>query len=287
MATGTTVPGGHDTSSTIPHPVREPRRMFLLPRLRRAALALLLLASGPASAGEPVTVFAAASLKTALEEIAKPFTRDTGLPVRFSFAASSALARQIEAGAPAHVFASADVEWMDHLDARGLIDARTRIDLLGNRLVVVAPADSPLRDLALTPEALRAALGAGRIAMGEVTSVPAGRYAKAALERLGLWAEASGRLAQTENVRAALAFVSRGEAPLGIVYETDARADPRVRVVATLPAESHRPIVYPFALTARAPEAARRFVAYLSEPPARAAFEAQGFTVLTPARPGR
>jgi molybdate transport system substrate-binding protein len=262
--------------------------MSILARLRHAGLAFLMLAlPAQAQAPEPVMVFAAASLKTALEEAARPFTAQTGISVRFSFAASSALARQIEAGAPADVFASADLEWMDHLDARKRVDPATRVDLLGNRLVVVAPAASALRELALTPEAVRAALGSGRVATGEVTSVPAGRYAKAALEKLGLWGDLQPRLAEAENVRAALAFVSRGEAPLGIVYETDARADPRVRVVAILPADSHRPIVYPFAVTAGAREAARRFVAYLSEPPARAAFEAQGFTVLTPARPGR
>ncbi|KAA2237190.1 molybdate ABC transporter substrate-binding protein [Salinarimonas soli] len=257
---------------------------------RRLALILLLVGLSPAQAQQapPVTVFAAASLKTALEDVARSFTDATGTPVRFSFAASSALARQIEAGAPADVFASADIEWMDYLAGRRLVMAGTRVDLLGNRLVVVAPAASPLHELALTPDALRAALGTGRIATGEVTAVPAGRYAKAALEHLGLWAEAGPRLAQAENVRAALAFVSRGEAPLGIVYETDARADPGVRVVAAFPPGSHPPIVYPFAVTAgaTAPEAARRFLAFLGGPQARAAFEAQGFTILTPSRPG-
>jgi len=262
--------------------------MSSLVLFRRWALALLMLASSPAGAQESITVFAAASLKTALEDAAKPFTAETGIPVRFSFAASPALARQIEAGAPADVFASADLEWMDYLDGRKRIDRTTRIDLLGNRLVVVAPTASALRDLALTPEALRAAVGSGRIATGEVSSVPAGRYAKAALEQLGLWAEAAGRLAQAENVRAALAFVSRGEAPLGIVYETDSQADPKVRVVAVFPAESHPPIVYPFAVPAeaKAPEAARRFLSHLSGPRSRAIFEAQGFTVLAPPRPG-
>lgn len=255
---------------------------------RRAALALLALGAAPAQAqGEPVTVFAAASLKNALEEIAGPFTARTGIPVRFSFAASSALARQIEAGAPADLFASADLEWMDYLTERRQIAPGTRVDLLGNRLVVVAPADSAVRDLPLTADAIRAAVGTGRIATGEVTSVPVGRYAKAALERLGLWAEVQPRLAQAENVRAALAFVSRGEAPLGIVYETDARADPRVRVVAAFPADSHAPIVYPFAATAQARQAegARRFLAHLSGREARAVFEAQGFTMLAGPRP--
>lgn len=256
---------------------------------RRAALALLLALEGaPAQArGEPVTVFAAASLKTALEEIAGPFTASTGIPVRFSFAASSALARQIEAGAPADLLASADLEWMDYLAERRHIAPATRVELLGNRLVVVAPADGALRDLPLTAEAIRAAVGTGRIATGEVTSVPVGRYARTALERLGLWAEVRPRLAQAENVRAALAFVSRGEAPLGIVYETDARADPKVRVVAAFPADSHAPIAYPFAVTAQARQAegARRFLAHLAGREARASFEAQGFTVLAGPRP--
>jgi molybdate transport system substrate-binding protein len=230
---------------------------------------------------EPVTVFAAASLKNALEDAAKPFTASTGIQVRFSFAASSALARQIESGAPADLFASADLEWMDHLQQRNLIRTNTRVDLLGNRLVVIAPADSPLRELTFTPEAIKQAAGNGRIATGEVTSVPAGRYAKAALERLGLWSEVQPRLAQSENVRAALLFVSRGEAPLGIVYETDAKADPKVRIVAAFPADSHPAIVYPFAVAvgARQAEAAGRLLTYLQSPQARSAFEAQGFTL--------
>ncbi len=263
--------------------------MLALTRRLAVGLVLALGAGAGQAQPEPVTVFAAASLKNALEEAAKPFTASTGLNVRFSFAASSALARQIESGAPADLFASADLEWMDYLAERRRIAPGTRIDLLGNRLVVVAPADGPLKDLALTAEAVRAALGGGRVATGEVTSVPAGRYAKAALERLGLWAEVQPRLAQAENVRAALAFVSRGEAPLGIVYETDARADPKVRVVAVFPPESHAPIVYPFAVTAdaRAPEGARRFIAFLAGPEGRKIFEAGGFMALGRPQPSQ
>jgi len=234
---------------------------------------------------EPVTVFAAASLKNALEDAAKPFTNTTGIAVRFSFAASSALARQIESGAPADVFASADVEWMDYLQQRTLIKAGTRVELLGNRLVFIAAADSPLRDLAFTSGAIRQAAAGGRIVTGEVTSVPVGRYAKAALEKLGLWSDVQPLLAQVENVRAALAFVSRGEAPLGIVYETDAKADQKVKVVAVFPPASYPPIVYPFALTAnsKANDYAQRFLTFLQAPQARSAFEAQGFTLLPPA----
>src|SRR4051812_22376382 len=208
----------------------------------------------PATAQEVVTVFAAASLRNALEEAAQSFSTTSSTPVRFSFAASSALARQIEQGAPADLFASADREWMDYLSERNLIQPATRVDLLGNRLVIIAPAESPIRDLALTADALRQAAGQGRIAMGEVSAVPAGRYAKAALDKLGLWRELQPRIAQTENVRAALVLVSSGEAPLGIVYETDAKADPnkadpKVRVVAVFRPDSHPPIVYPFAIT--------------------------------------
>jgi len=259
---------------------------------RHLALSLgVLIAATSARAqtqSEPITVFAAASLKNALEDAAKPFTADTGTAVRFSFAASSALAKQIETGAPADLFASADLEWMDYLQQRNFIRAASRVDLLGNRLVVVAPADSPVRDLAFTASAMRQALGTnGRIATGEVTSVPVGRYAKSALERLGLWTVVQPRLAEAENVRAALTFVSRGEAPLGIVYDTDAKADPNVKVVAAFPPDSYPPIIYPFAVTAGAkdPEKAQRFLSYLTGAQARPAFEAQGFTMLGPARP--
>ncbi len=261
---------------------------FLLRAGRRAVLVALVLAAAtvvlrPATAAEPLTVFAAASLKTALDEVAPVFTAATGIPVRFSYAASSALARQIENGAPADVLASADLEWMDYLQQRGLVKPETRLSLLGNKLVVIAPADSALRDLPLTASAIGYAIGAtGRIATGEVASVPAGRYAKAALQNLGLWTMVEPRLAQSENVRAALSFVARGEAPLGIVYATDASSEPKVKVVARFPDGSHPPIVYPFAVTAGSGrvEAARQFIAALASARARAIFEAQGFTVI-------
>ena len=260
------------------------RVRLIAKHLAAAVLVTIGLAQSP-RAQESVTVFAAASLKNALEEVAKPFTAATGIRVRYSFAASSALARQIEQGAPADLFASADVEWMDFLAGRNLVREPTRIDLLGNKLVVIALADNPMRDLELTPKAVQDAVGGGRIAVGEVASVPAGRYAKAALEKLGLWRDVQPRLAQVENVRGALLLVSRGEAPLGIVYETDAKADPKVKVVATFPASSHPPIVYPFAVTTRATgEAASRFLAFLRSAEARKAFEAQGFTLIDPPR---
>jgi molybdate transport system substrate-binding protein len=261
---------------------------MLSPLRSLAVTALLACSAGLACAQEPVTVFAAASLKTALEEAARRFTTESNVPVRFSFAASPALARQIEHGAPADLFASADRDWMDYLAARKLIRPETRVDLLGNRLVVVAPREASLDRLALTAESVTRALGGdGRLATGEVNAVPAGRYAKAALENLGLWAAVQPRLAQAENVRAALTYVARGEAPLGIVYETDARAEPKVKIVAAFPEGSHPPIVYPFAATAVTKGAgAARFLAYLLTPAARSVFEAQGFTVLSPVRSG-
>ena len=255
--------------------------MSILAHLRRAGLAFLMLAlPAHAQAPEPVTVFAAASLKTALEEAARPFTAQTGISVRFSFAASSALARQIEAGAPADLFISADVDWMDYVAARNLVRPDTRRDLLGNRIVLVAPADGPAA-VDLKPGALDLALKGGRLSVASVATVPAGRYGRAALESLGLWGEVSGRLAEAENVRAALAFVARGETPLGVVYATDAAAEPRVKVVARFPEGSHPPIVYPAALTttARGDEPAR-FLAALRSPAAVARFTRDGFTVL-------
>jgi molybdate transport system substrate-binding protein len=249
----------------------------------RPAVLLLVALLGlvlPVRAERPLIVFAAASLKTALDQANQAFSAETGIPMRTSYAASSALAKQVAQGAPADVYASADVDWMDDLEARKLILAGTRIDLLGNRLVVIAAKDSPLSALALDPGSFASALGGHRLALAETTSVPAGRYAKAALQSLGVWDEVRGHLAMAENVRAALRFVSRDEAPLGIVYATDATADPQVKIVATFPADSHPPIVYPFAATAIADAArARKYLDFLQDPSARAIFEKQGFTV--------
>ncbi len=257
-----------------------------LPLVRRAVVAGLMLlpipalAQAPASAEQPIVVFAAASLKTALDEINAAFTKASGVAVKASYAASSALARQIEQQAPADLFASADLEWMDYLDKKGLVATPTRVNLLNNRLVVVAGKTSPLAEVKLAPGALPAALKDGRLATGEVTAVPAGKYAKSALEKLGLWGEVSGKLAQAENVRAALLLVSRGEAPLGIVYATDAAADPEVKVVATFPEDSHPPIVYPFALTKTAGPQAARYLAFLQGPEAQSVFAKNGFSVI-------
>jgi molybdate transport system substrate-binding protein len=201
--------------------------------------------------------------------------------VVFSFAASMMLARQIELSAGADIFVSADAESMDYLEQRGRIAKPTRQDLLGNRLVLVAPAGSNVT-LAVGPQMkIVEALGAGgRLAMANVDSVPAGRYGKAALTALGVWNGLAGRLAQGEDVRTALSYVARGEAPLGVVYATDARVEPRVSVVATFPADTHPPIVYPVALTTEARPGAAQFLAYLRGAQARAVFERAGFTVL-------
>jgi molybdate transport system substrate-binding protein len=250
--------------------------------IRTGLVAALLLAAGVAQAADTVTVFAAASLKNALDNAGKAFTSQTGVELRASYAASSALARQIESGAPADLFASADLDWMDYLAKKNLIRPDTRVNLLGNRLVLIAPSDARESAVAFTPEAFAAALGPdGRLATGEVNSVPIGKYAKVAFEKLGLWGSIQPRLAQSDNVRAALMLVSRGEAPLGVVYESDAKSDPTVKVVGVFPADSHPPVVYPFAVTADARGAgAKRFLEYLRSPAAKPFFEAEGFRVI-------
>jgi molybdate transport system substrate-binding protein len=253
--------------------------------LRLFAIACLVLGVGiaahPAAAQETLTVFAAASLKNALDDIDTAFTRASGVKVAASYAASSTLAKQIEQGAPADVFASADLDWMDYAHAKKLINDATRINLLGNRLVLIAPKDSPLADVAIGPGFDLAALaGDGRIVTGDVRAVPVGRYAKAALEKLGAWAKAEPKMAMAENVRAALVLVARGEAPLGIVYETDAKVEPNVKIVGRFPADSHPPIVYPFAATVTAKSQAERYLGFLRSTAARSVFERYGFTVL-------
>jgi molybdate transport system substrate-binding protein len=238
----------------------------------------------PASAAaqdKRIVVFAAASLKNALDDVNAAFARATGIKVVVSYAASSALMKQIEQGAPADVFVSADLKWMDYGAQRKLVKDGTRVNLLGNRLVLIAPKDSKLGNVAIAPGFDLAGLaGDGRIATGDVRAVPAGLYAKAALEKLGVWAAVAPKLAMAENVRAALVLVARGEAPLGIVYATDARVEPDVKVVGTFPNDAHPPIVYPAALTANeAPEAAR-YLAFLRSPPAKTVFETYGFSFL-------
>jgi molybdate transport system substrate-binding protein len=241
---------------------------------------LVLVFTTDVQAQETVTVFAAASLKEALDNAAGHFTKDTGVKVHTSYAASSALARQIDQGAPADLFASADLDWMDYLAQRNLIQTNTRVNLLGNKLVLIAPKDSPLSDMNLDTPSILSALGAdGRLVTGE-NSVPVGKYAKAAMEKLGLWSGVSARMAMTENVRAALILVARGEAPLGIVYASDAKAEPRVKVVASFPPDSHPPVIYPFALTATGKgNAAAKLLDFLKGS-AKEFFEQRGFTFL-------
>ena len=227
-----------------------------------------------------ITVFAAASLTNVLQELGDGFAKDASIPVRFSFAASSALARQIENGSRADMFFSADLEWMDYLESRKLIQPATRHDVVGNQLVLIAPADSKIV-LKIQPHfALAATLGKGRLATGDPDSVPVGRYAHEALANLGVWDEVSARLVRADSVRSALAFVDRGEAALGIVYATDALIDKKVRVVDVFPTATHMPIVYPVALTIGAKSDGARFLAYIRGPAGSAAFQHHGFTPL-------
>ena len=233
----------------------------------------------------PLLVFAAASLKNALDDIDEAWRRGTGKPTAISYAASSLLAKQIENGAPADLFISADSDWMDYLDTRKLIKPGSRSDLLGNSIVLVASAISTV-ELTIAPGfALAAALGGGRLAMADPAAVPAGRYGKAALDKLGVWDTVANRIAAAENVRAALLLVARGEAPLGIVYRTDAAVEPGVRIIGTFPPDTHPPIVYPIALTATSenPDAPALLV-YLRGAASRAQFQKAGFTALDEAR---
>jgi molybdate transport system substrate-binding protein len=252
--------------------------------LRRAAIVLIfaLLATLPAQTQDKtVTVFAAASMKNAIDNINAAFTKATGVRVVASLAASSVLAKQIEQTAPADVFASADLEWMDYVEQKKLIKGGTRFNLLGNKLVLIAPKDSKIGDVTIGQGFDLAKLaGDGRIAVADVRAVPAGKYAKAALEKLGGWAAAEPKLASAENVRAALALVGRGEAPLGIVYETDAKVEKNVKIVGYFPEDSHPPITYPVALTANAKPEAAQYLAFLRSGLAKTVFETYGFTFL-------
>jgi molybdate transport system substrate-binding protein len=245
------------------------------------AIGLALLAPLPARAqGKPV-VFAAASLNTALDAIAAARQKETGKSVSISYASSAALARQIEQGAPADIFISADLDWMDWAQERHLIMTGTRETLLGNALVLVEAADANVAFKIAPGADLAAVLGDSRLAVGEVNSVPAGKYAKEALEKLGMWAGVQNKLAQTDNVRAALSFVARGEARFGIVYATDAKAEPKVKVVAVFPETSHPPILYPAALTPTSRNAdAAAFLAFLRSPTAVRLFVEQGFDMV-------
>ena len=244
-------------------------------------LCLTMSASLPAAEVQPsqILVFAAASLSDAIQEVSAAYEKTAHVTVKSSFDSSSVLARQIEAGAPADVFFSADTKWMDYLQSRNLIQAASRKNVLGNSLVLIAPSQSQI-ELKIAPHfPLAAALGTERLATGDPDSVPAGRYARSALTTLGVWGEVAPKLARAENVRVALLYVARGEAPLGIVYATDALADKGVRVVDTFPESTHEPILYPIALTKSAKSQAAGFVAYLTGPQGHGIFVKYGFTV--------
>lgn len=250
--------------------------------LARATLLSLVVIAPLLHAAEPLTVFAAASLKESMDEAAAAYGKATGTPVRVSYAASSVLARQIEQRAPADVFVSADRDWMDDLQGKGLVDAASRQDLLGNTLVLIAPATSRAKPVALRKGTdLRPLLGKdGRLAMALTASVPAGKYGQAALTSLGMWDAVKPRVVEAENVRATLLLVARGETPLGVVYGSDAKAEPRVRVLATFPAGSHPDIVYPAARVAASRHAqATPFLQWLQTPAADRIFRARGFTL--------
>lgn len=249
------------------------RGLFFLPPL--------VLGPRPAAAQTVVTIFAAASLTDGLRALSRQWEARGHPSPRLSFAATSVLARQIAQGAPADLFLSADEPWMDEVQRQGLIVEATRVSPLGNALVLVAPQGAPRRPEAASAMDLPTLLGPrGRLALGDPAHVPAGRYARAALKSLGVWDSVAQRLAPAENVRAALLLVERGEAPLGIVYATDARAAPGVQVVGSFPADSHPPITYPFALTRRAAgnAEARALLAFLSGPEAHSTWEGFGFT---------
>lgn len=246
------------------------RHFLLLPLIALAGLS-----AGPASGAEKLTVFAAASLKDALEAAGEAYAAATGTPVVFSFAGTPALARQLEAGAPADLFFSADQRWMDYVEQAGVVDPATISTVAANSLVFIAPKDRAV-PLSLQSHAISARLGDGRLAIAEPDSVPAGRYARVALTNLDLWASVKAKLAPMENVRVALAAVARGETPLGIVYASDAVVEDDVAVVAELPRDSHPPIVYPAAATTNAKAGATQFIAFLKGPEGQKALLAAG-----------
>ena len=250
-----------------------------------AVLAVVLaFAVAPAAAqaqDKSITVFAAASMKNALDDVDAAFTKQSGVKVVASYDASSALMKQIEGGAPADVFVSADLKWMDYGSQKKLIKDDTRVNLLGNELVLIAPKDSKIDHVTIGPNFDLAKLaGDGRIATGDVQAVPVGIYAKAALEKLGVWAAVEPKMAMAANVRAALILVARGEAPLGIVYSTDAKVEPGVKIVAVFPESSHDPIIYPAAATVSAKPDATPYLAFLRSQAAKTIFESYGFAVL-------
>ena len=256
-----------------------------MPRLAGLFLGLVILCGSiysPAQAEDKtIVVFAAASMKNALDDIDTAFTAKTGVKVSASYAASSTLAKQIEQGAPADIFVSADTDWMDYAIGKKNINEPTRVNLLGNSIVLIAPKDSRIDSVTIEPGLDLARLaGDGRIATGDVKAVPVGKYAKAALEKLGAWQAAEPKFAMAESVRAALTLVARGEAVLGIVYSTDAKVEPGVKIVGTFPADSHPPIIYPVAATATAKPEFNDYIAFLRSQAAKTVLEKYGFVYL-------
>ncbi|WP_439359030.1 molybdate ABC transporter substrate-binding protein [Bradyrhizobium sp. DASA03007] len=256
--------------------------MFRIAALVTAVVILAGASPSPAAAEDKtITVFAAASMKNALDEIDAAYTAKTGVKFSVSYAASSVLARQIEQGAPADIFVSADTDWMDYAIARKTINESTRVNLLGNSIVLIAPKDSKVDNVTIAQGFDLAKLaGDGRIATGDVKSVPVGKYAKAALEKLGAWQAAEPKFAMAESVRGALTLVARGEAVLGIVYATDAKVEPGVKIVGTFPADSHPPIVYPVAATTTAKGESSDYLAFLRSAAAKTILEKYGFKFL-------
>lgn len=237
--------------------------------------------SPTAAQDQSITVFAAASMKNALDDVNAAYTAKSGVKVAVSYGPSSGLAKQLEQGAPADVFISADTDWMDYASGKKSISEPSRINLLGNSIVLVAPKDSKIEKVNIGADFDLAKLaGDGKIATGDVKSVPVGKYAKAALEKLGSWQAAEAKFAMTDNVRVALTLVARGEAALGIVYSTDAKVEPGVKVVGTFPADSHPPIIYPVAATTTAKAEASDYLAFLRSTSAKNILEKYGFKYL-------
>jgi molybdate transport system substrate-binding protein len=247
------------------------------------ALVILIgaLCSPAAARDKTITVFAAASMKNALDEIGAAYTAKSGVKIIVSYGPSSGLAKQIEQGAPADIFISADSDWMDYAAGKNSINEPSRINLLGNSIVLIAPKDSKIDNVHISPGFDLARLaGDGKIATGDVKSVPVGKYAKAALEKLGAWQAAEPKFAMADNVRAALTLVARGEAVLGIVYSTDAKVEPGVKIVGTFPADSHPAIIYPVAATTTAKPQASDYLAFLRSAAAKNILEKYGFKFL-------
>ncbi len=257
------------------------KHRYSLPLLTFFAAILFSSPASWADGPEKLTVYAAASTTNAMTEVAKLYEKKTGTQVALSFASSSTLAKQIEMGAPAQVYLSANPEWMDYLEQKGLIEPGGRADVLGNRIALIAPADSAIEEVKIEKGFdLAKILGDGYLAMGDPDHVPAGMYGKAALQGLGAWEAVEKKVARAKDVRAALALVERGESPLGLVYTTDAAISEKVKVVGLFPEDSHPPIVYPVAIVKGADlKASMPFIDFLKTPEASALFTKYGFIV--------